>query len=336
VNVSGFGSRQTSEQKSRPMAEAGTRAMILATVKENATLTAIDEETGAITAAVEVGERGVAKPHEITLSADRTRAFVSLYGSADYGPNVPANRIAVVGLTSMRLLGHIDLNLYMGPHALVTGADGKIWASVDPSRCVLVIDPDSWEIERTIWLEVPGHFFAAAPDGRLYVSAKEYPVITEIDMAAREIVARIPLPVGAQGICVSSDGALLYVGDFHRPLLHAVDRAARRVIDTVPLTGVPGWPFASKGGAHVVVPTYDEPAEKGFLEILDVSDLTRRRVVDLPAEPFHVLFAPDHRDCYVALASGEIPKISLKNATIVAGGFHAGGTMPEALVRVES
>ena len=309
--------------------------MILATVKENVSLTVLDPDTGAIVAAVEVGERGVAKPHEITLSADRTRAFVSLYGSADYGPNVPANRIAVVDLTSMRLLGHIDLNLYKGPHAVLTGADGKIWASVDASRCVLVIDPDTWEIERTIWLEVPGHFFAAAPDGTLYVSAKEYPVITEIDMAAREIVARIPLPVGAQGICVSNDGTLLYVGDFHRPLLHVVDRTGRRVTDTVPLTGVPGWPFVSKDGAHVVVTTYDEPADRGFLEILDTADLARRRVVDLPAEPFHVLFAPGGRHCHVALANGEIPRIDLETAAIVAGGFHAGGTMPEALVRLD-
>ena len=322
-------------QRACSMAQAHARPMILATVKENVSLTVLDEDTGAIVEVLDVGERGVAKPHEITLSADRTRAFVSLYGDADYGRNAPANRIAVVDLAALRLLGHIDLNLYRGPHALVTGADGRIWASVDPNRCVLVIDPDTFEIERTIWLEVPGHFFAAAPDGRLYVSAKEYPVITEIDMAAREVVARIPLPVGAQGICVSSDGAHLYVGDFHRPLLHVVDRAARRVTATVPLTGVPGWPFVSEDGAHVVVTTYDERAERGFVEILDATDLTRRRLVDLPAEPFHALFAPDHRHCHVALASGEIPKISLETAAIVPGGFHAGGTMPEALVRLE-
>ena len=317
------------------MEGTNTSAHILATVKENVSLTALDGDTGEIVAAVEVGERGIAKPHELTLSSDRTRAFVSLYGDADYGPNVPANKIAVVDLVAMRLLGHIDLNLYKGPHALVTGADGKIWATVDPNRCVLVIDPDSWEIEQTIWLELPGHFFAATPDGAtLYVSAKEYPVITEIDMATREITARISVPVGAQGIRVSADSALLYVGDFHRPLLHVIDRAARRVSDTVPLTGVPGWPFVSGDGAYVVVTTYDEPADQGFAEILDASDLTRRRVVDLPAEPFHVLFSEDDRHFHIALANGEIPKISLETAQIVDGGFNAGGTMPEALIRL--
>ena len=317
------------------MALANTSGLILATVKENVSLTALDGDTGEIVAAVEVGERGIAKPHELTVSADGSRAFVSLYGDADYGPNVPANKIAVVDLTEMALLGHIDLNLYKGPHALVTGADGKIWATVDPNRCVLVIDPETWEIERALWLEVPGHFFAASPDGNtLYVSAKEYPVITEIDMAAREIAARIQVPVGGQGIRVSTDGALLYVGDFHRPLLHVVDCVARQVVDTVPLTGVPGWPFVSADGAYVVVTTYDEPADQGFAEILDSGDLTNRRVVELPAEPFHVLFSPDGQHFHIALANGEVPKISLETAAIVDGGFNAGGTMPEALVRL--
>ena len=317
------------------MSQTNSRATVLATVKENVSLTAIDGASGDIVAVVEVGERGTAKPHEITVSADGRRAFVSLYGSADYGPNVPDNRIAVVDLEQMALAGHIDLNLYKGPHALVTGADGKIWATVDPNRCVLVIDPDSWEIERALWLEVPGHFFAPSPDGNtLYVTAKEYPVVAEIDMAARAVAARITLPVGGQGIRVSPDGPRLYVGDFHRPLLHVVDCAKRAVVNTVPLTGVPGWPFVSDDGHFVVVTTYDEPADRGYAEILDAGDLTRRRVVDLPAEPFHVLFAEDGGSFHIALANGEVPRISLETAEIVDGGFSAGGTMPEALVRV--
>lgn len=318
----------------RTSARHNARSLILATVKENVSLTALDAETGEIAHIVEVGTAGSAKPHEIALSADGSRAFVSLYGSADYGPNVPDNRIAVVDLDSMSLAGHIDLNLYKGPHALRIGPDGKLWATVDPNRCVLVIDPDSWQIERTIWLQVPGHFFAAAPDGNtLYVSAKEYPVIAEIDMAARRIAATIDVPVGGQGICTSVDGKWLYVGDFHRPLLHVIDCAARTLADTVPLTGVPGWPFVSADGRWLVVTTWDEPAGRGFAEILDTANLRDRRVVNLPAEPFHVLFDDDSAHFRIALATGEVPRISLADAAIVAGGFGVGGSMPEALVR---
>ncbi len=312
--------------------------VILATVKENASLTALDADSGEIVAAVTVGEPGTKKPHEITLSADRRRAFVSLYGSADYGPNnVPDNRIAVVDLTSMTLEGHIGLDLYRGPHALATDRDGKIWVTVDPNRCVLVIDPDSLEIERTIWLETPGHFSALSPDGtRIYFAAKEYPVITEVDVASKRITARIPLPVGSQAIRVSPDGTRLYVGDFNRPLLHVIDCASRTLVETVPLTGVPGWPFNSADGKYVIVTTYDEPNDRGFVEILEAADLTKRRVVDVAAEPFHALAHRDGRTVFVALGNGEIPRIDLASASIVAGGFNAGGSMPEAILYKDS
>lgn len=308
--------------------------LILATVKENVSLTAIDAVTGQIVAAVTVGEVGAVKPHEVTLSTDRTTAFVSLYGSADYGPNnVPANQIAVVDVIGMSLIGHIDLNLYAGPHALYTDSDGKIWVTVDPHQCVLVIDPDSWEIERSIWLQTPGHFSSASPDGkRIYFGAKEYPVVTEVDIATKEITARIPVPVGAQAVRVSPDGNRVYVGDFHRPLLHVIDCASSQVVETVPLTGVPGWPFNSNDGRYVIVTTYDEPADRGYVEILDADDLNNRRVVEVAAEPFHVLAERDGENILVALADGQVPEISLSEAAITNGGFHVGGSMPEALI----
>jgi len=233
----------------------------------------------------------------------------------------------------MTLAGHIDLNLYKGPHALVTGTDGKIWVTVDGSRCVLVVDPDSWEIEHSLWLEMPGHFFAAAPDGNtLYVSAKEYPVITEIDMAARAIIARIPVPVGAQAIRVSHVGAQLFVGDFYRPLLHVIDCAARQVISSHSLAGVPGWPFLSPDGATLAVTTYNEADDQGFLELLDPSRPDERRSLQLPGEPFHVLFTDDSSHLFVVQADGMLPKVNINTAQIVEGGFNAGGTMPEAMI----
>jgi DNA-binding beta-propeller fold protein YncE len=310
-----------------------TRRLILLTVKENVSLTALDAETGATVAIVEVGTRNTSKPHELAISNDGTRGFVSLYGSADYGPNVADNRIAVVDLTDMTLAGHIDLNLYKAPHALVIDRQGKLWATVDANRCVLVIDTDSWEIEHTVWLQTPGHFLAASPDGKtLYTSSKEYPVVTEIDIESRSITAQIAVPVGAQAIRVSHDGSRMFVGDFHRPLLHVIDCAARKLISTHALTGVPGWPFLSPDGQTLAVSTYDEPNDRGYVEILDAHDPYSRRVVDVADEPFHLLFSDDGKHLHAALGNGEVPRIDVAKAAIVDGGYHAGGSMPEAIV----
>ena len=310
--------------------------IILATVKENVSLTAFDAATGKRLAVVPVGEKDVAKPHEIAVTADCRHAFVSLYGDRDYGPNAPDNRLGVVDLENMAFDGHMDLGLYRGPHAMMTDPDGYIWVTVDHNRCVLVIDPASREIEHTIWLEVPGHFLAASPDGgTVWFSAKEYPVIVEVDVASRRIVGRIPVPVGAQAIRVSPDGARLYVGDFHRPLLHVVELSSREVVQSLPLTGVPGWPFNSRDGRWVIVTTYDEPADRGYVEILESADLTSSKVVEVPAEPFHALPQPDGRHALVALANGDIARIDLERGRTADGGFPAGGTMPETLLYLD-
>ena len=309
------------------------RELIIATVKENVSLSVFDAVTGEIVAAVPVGTKDISKPHEIAVTADSHFAFVSLYGDKDYGPNTPVNRLGIVDLQDYSFAGHIDLGLYKGPHALMTDRDGKIWVTVDHNRCVLVIDPVSREIERTIHLGVPGHFLAPLPDGNtVYFSAKEYPEVVAVDIATKTITHRIALPVGGQALRVSPDGARLYVGDFHRPLLHVIDCATAELVDTVPLTGVPGWPFNSLDGEIVIVTTYDEPADRGYVELLDTADLRNRRVIDLPAEPFHALPLREGQHALVALANGDIAKIDLNNAALVDGGFSAGGTMPETLL----
>lgn len=309
------------------------RELIVATVKENVSLSVFDATSGERIAAITVGETDVAKPHEIALSQDGTRAFVSIYGDKDYGRNTPDNRIAVVDLKDMTCLGHIDLDLYRGPHAMQTDRDGKIWTTVEENRCVIVIDPERREIERTILLDVPGHFLAQSPDGAtVYVSAKEYPLVCEVDVATKTVRERIPLPVGAQAIRVSPDGTKLYVGDLNRPLLHVVDCATRQLVETVPLAGVPGWPFNGPDGKLVIMTTVDGSGDRGFIELLDSSDLTRRRVIDVPAEPFHAIMLRDGAHALVALANGEIVRVNLHEGAIVAGGFSAGGEMPETLL----
>lgn len=312
-----------------------TSERILATVKSNVSLSAFDAISGERLACVPVGTAGISKPHEIAITKDGSHAFVSLYGDKDYGLNAPDNRLAVVDLTRMKLAGHVDLGPYFGPHALMTDPDGMIWVTVEENCCVLVLDPATWEIEHTIHIGVPGHFLAGTSDGStVYISAKEYPYICELDVNSKEMRAQIPLPVGAQAIRVSHDDQQLFVGHLNLPMLHVINRAARQVVETVPLTAVPGWPFATVDGLVVLVTTYDEDAERGFVDLLDANDLTRRTTVEVPGEPFHALPMHDGEHVLVALASGEIVKIHLDRAELVPGGFHANGEMPEMLLHL--
>ncbi len=307
---------------------------LLCTVKGSVSLTFIDPAVGTIIDAVKVGEADVAKPHEIVLSADGQLAFVSIYGSADYGRNQSDNRIAVVDLEQRRLVQHIDLDLYRAPHALARDAKGRIWVTVEESQSALAINPESFEIERCVWMQVPVHFIATHPSRqRLYFAHKQFPFITEVDTDSDQVTARIDLPVGAQAINTSPDGSVLYVGDFHRPLLHVIDLQTRKLTRTVPLSGVPGWPTPTPDGRHVVATTLIEAEGRGFIEILEAESLNPAHAIEIEAEPFHALLAHDKRHLYVVLGTGHIAVVDLENS-VLERKINVGGSMPEAILHL--
>ena len=89
---------------------------------------------------------------------------------------------------------------------------------------------------------------------------------------------------------------------------------------------------STAGGKIVIVTTYDEPADRGYVELLDSANLSNRRVIEVPSEPFHALPLRDGKHALVALANGEMARIYIDFATLVDGGFSTGGTMPQTLI----
>ena len=93
---------------------------------------------------------------------------------------------------------------------------------------------------------------------------------------------------------------------------------------------------STAGGKFVIVTTYDEPADRGYVQLLDRANLSNRRVIEVPSEPFHALPLRDGKHALVALANGEMARIYIYFATLVDGGFSAGGTMPETLLYLDA
>ena len=52
------------------------RDLIIATVKENVSLSVFDAASGEIVTAIPVGTKDISKPHEIAVTRDGTFAFV--------------------------------------------------------------------------------------------------------------------------------------------------------------------------------------------------------------------------------------------------------------------
>ncbi len=306
--------------------------ILLVTTKGDATLTAIDPHGGAVLSKAAAGNPNSAKPHELTLTQDGQFAVISLYGTADYGNNQPTNQLSIVDLESMEEVRRLDLGLYRGPHGLVTDDDGKIWVTVECNQSALVLDPETWGIEQTVWLQVGPHFLARSHRGaHIYFSHKEIPFLSVVDTRKRKVIGQIALPRGAQAIRVSPDDRWLYAGDFCQPLLHRIDTDSMTLEKTIGLTGVPGWPYPTPDGRFVVVTTYDENNNVGYVEIVDAASLVVLGIVTLNAEPFQAIAADDGQHIYVALADGSVPKIDLERRAVVDNRLHVGALMPEAL-----
>jgi DNA-binding beta-propeller fold protein YncE len=311
-----------------------SRPALLCTVKGNQSITVIDEMTGAIIAAPVVGTPD-AKPHEIILSADGRRAFVSLYGNAAYPDNVPANKIAVLDLASLTLDRVIDTDLYSGPHGLARDHLGRIWATSETTQCLFAIDPETCRIVRSIHCGARVHFLATDADRRvIYSSHKEVPFIGVHDVDQAKMVDRIPLEIGSQAICTAPDGARLYVADFCRPSFHVINTATREIERTVPLKGVPGWPYATPDGEQIVVSTFLAEIGRGYAEIFDARTFAPVATAEFSVEPFHILDGGDGRTILVVLADGRISRIDRLTGIAHGGDVALGARMPEQAVRV--
>jgi DNA-binding beta-propeller fold protein YncE len=315
---------------------ANARATLLVTVRDSVSLCAIDLASGETVGIAKTGEEGIAKPHEFALTRDGRTAFTSIYGNRGYGTNdKPGKELGIVDLETMTTMGKVDLDLYRAPHGMDTDRDGMIWVTAEVNRCALVIDPETRRIARSVWMEAPVHFLAQSRDRkRLYFSHKEVPFVSVVDVGEKRVAGRIPLPIGSQSLSVSPDDTRIYIGDFNRPLLHVADAATNRVIETAKLVAVPGWPYATPDGKYVIVTTYDEPNDRGYVEILDANDLTKARAIEMGAEPFHAVAAGDGKHIYVALGDGRIPKIDLERGVVAEDRMRANGTGAEKLMIV--
>lgn len=307
--------------------------MLLMTVKGNQTVAFFDEATGERVASPVVGTP-TAKPHEIVLSADGRRAFVTLYGDGAYAQNNPNNQIAVVDVASMSLERVIGTDLYRGPHGLARDFQGRIWVTVECNDCILVIDPEACEIIRTIYAESHPHFLYPSCDGRtIYSGHKETPFLGIHSAEDLRMIGKIPLAIGSQAIWHAPDRELLYVGDFFRPLFHVVDTSAREVVRSVRLRGIPGWPYATPDGRHIVVSTYIEAEDRGFAEIFEAERFRPVSLVELPAEPFHILASEDGETVLIVVGDGRLVRMNVVTGELYSISYDAGASMPEQVVR---
>jgi YVTN family beta-propeller protein len=174
-----------------------------------------------------------AGPHEITVSRDRSLAYISDTGTGPVGAN--GNSVVVLDLKARRLLK--TFTACERPHDTRLSRDGRLlWVACAPMKAVLELDATTGAIRKTWDTGLDGGWFVeVTPDERkLYVPHLEGKALTVIDRETGSI--RQLLSGTTQfGVTISPNGRELWVSDADQNRISIVDTSNDRVRATVTL-----------------------------------------------------------------------------------------------------
>jgi DNA-binding beta-propeller fold protein YncE len=185
-------------------------------------------------------------PHEVVLSPDRRKAYVSIYGSGVIGANLrPGTQIAVIDLATRTLDGFIELAPFLAPHGLMFDRNGMLWTTAESSNAIVVIDPVRGAVTGHVEIGTQrSHWLAMTPDGnKLYVPHRNFTFVSVVDVHQRTVLKRIPNFIyECQGIAVAPDGNRIYQAQSSRPRVDVIDPKTDTVAGSVSVKAMPDVP----------------------------------------------------------------------------------------------
>lgn len=320
-----------------------------------------------------------AEPHEIAYDPGRRRAYVAhTYRHGVYDQDVPkSHEITIVDVDSRSVEKVIDTAPYFAPHDIEYDAElDLIITAVEDfggTRGVVLIDAETHEVVANIPTPARNcHWLALIPGRKLYLTHKEAPLVSVIDLVGRRLEATIELPGGAEEIDAAPEGDVVYVvtprmpvevdmasGHFFRPSPEAGDPKPRIVKIDVESNEVVGEIELDNhqmcirvGAGHVVYassmnnkqrpgPEFDlaaMPRNEGVLNIIDGDTMTLTGRVAVDPLPMTIRATPDNATAWVtSLATGRVAVIDVAERLRIGdldnnAGGAYGGTHGMALV----
>ena len=238
-------------------------------------------------------------PHEVVLSPDRRKAYVSIYGNGQVGTNtVPGTRIAVLDLASRKLDGFIELAPFLAPHGLTFDQAGLLWATAELSHALVYIDPARGVVLGHVETEsLRTHFMAASPDGtRIYVPHRQLSFMSVVDTATRKVVKRIPnFRYECQGVCTAPDGNRVYQASSARPFISVIDPKTDEVAGQITVEGMGDFPpqlnrlRVSPDNRYLVI-SYNVSR---LAAVIDTREPERQYLFELEKGPMGIAFGAD-------------------------------------------
>jgi len=262
------------------------------------------------------------RPHELLILPKQHKAYVPIFGDGIHDDNPhPGHKIAVIDLLKRQTLGFIDISPLESPHTGRLGRDGYVYQCCENSATILVIDPDTDRILRTI--AVPSHNphrLTLLPSGdKLFTDNEEDASVTVVDLTQGDgkVVDNIVMPAAISGIAASPKHPWLVATDGSQPLLHVIDAASHQRVKSLSLAGhqQPSQIVRfSEDGSLLVVIGDDEPV----ISLFD-GELNPLGQVAVGNKPMDGCFSPDNRTLLIANEEdGTLSVIDIATLTVIA------------------
>jgi YVTN family beta-propeller protein len=289
-------------------AETPTVALLVLNKDDNA-LAIVDPESGKVIARVSTGEA----PHEVTVSADGSFAYVSNYGSSS-----PGSTISVIDLTAQKELRRVNLGSLRRPHGIVF-AGGQVYFTAEVSRQIARYDPAANEID---WVFDTGqdttHMLVISRDrDTIFTSNIGSDTVTAIYRTASNAEWRktaIPVGKGPEAIDLSPDGREVWTAHSGDGGVSIIDAAAKKVIQTLNVQTERSnrLKFTPDGKLALI-----SDMESGELLVLDRPARKEIKRLKVGHSPEGIVVAPDGSHAYVATtADNSVAVIDLKTLTV--------------------
>jgi YVTN family beta-propeller protein len=324
----------------------------------------------------------IAQPHEMAYDPGRRLVYVAhTYRAGGYNEGKPkAHEISVVDPDRRRVTDVIDIHPFEAAHDVDydPGAD-RIYASVERTEAghgLVVIDAGTRKVEASIPLDAPNaHWLSLTPDGsKAYVTHKEAPFVSVVDLRELRLLKTIPSPGGAEEVDCSPDGRFALVAapmmtlvinvaaggltkgnpppGTPRPRLLKIDVATDEVVGVLEFDEYQSALRVGPDG-RVAVSEFRFPAPGaatpayGRTNIVDLDSLELLASVPLDELPFTVRFAADGQTAFVAnVKTGSVSVLDLASYQVKAtlnnnlgapfGGTHGLCVVPAAQPATDS
>ena len=297
---------------------------LLVLEKEDKSVAIVDPGALKVVARVPAGE----DPHEVVVSSDGSRAFISNYG----GFRIPQNTLSVVDLSSQKALAPVDLGPLKAPHGLDVVND-KVYFTAEGSKVIGSYDPATKQLE---WVVGTGqdrtHMLKVMPDlSAIFIASMTSNTIGVFEHnknadASGWTQTNIPVGKAPEGFDVSPDGKELWAAS-HQDTVTIVDIATKKVIQTVDTH----TKFANRlkftpDGKLVLI----SDLGNGDLIVMDPASRKELKRISVGHGCAGILIAPGGSVAYVAVSpDSNVAVIDLK--TLSVSGRIATGKGPDGL-----